>query len=244
MKITEKIWLTLLWAVVLATTVSIARAESELHFEALGGRCTYTEVGDGIWFNVKYDYKLDMRAGCSMLAISSMGRNAGSLALGWRVAYVDMGTAHAFGVYPTVEAEQALPAFDGLSCDPSTMSGCLMRGQVHQSARGFSFGYVAEWTVRGAQLGAEAGGLLYDGEVKIHLNPEPAGTWPRPGWADLRWRGTQATVYIGATVRYKYLLVSARDYGRIRAAQHGCGHCSGVAGGPLRQMLIGLSVPF
>ena len=68
---------------------------------------------------------------------------------------------------------------------------------------------------------------------------------PSNGFAPMNmdWRGYQATPFLGLTARYMDLFVMVRGYSRIRAAEHGCGGCSGVAGKSATQALIGISIP-
>lgn len=224
----------------LALHLGDARAETRL--EALGGECQYTEVGDGIWQNSKYPHALDMRDACALLAVSSITPHAGAMATGWRLAYVTLGKARVDAVFPMVDHEQALPAFNGAACNSSTMSGCLGHGRGFQSARGLSLGYVLEDTVGPIVLGLDVGAFVYEGTFSIAIEREPRSTAAR--WVDFHWTGWQATPYYGANIRYGYLMAMFRVYGRIRAAEHGCGGCSGVANGSGTQVAVGLSVPF
>ena len=121
------------------------------------------------------------------------------------------------------------------------MSGCVGRGRGEQTAKGVSLGYVAEMRVSQAILGVEVGGFLYEGAWTVKITPEAGGTFT-PMLLD--WSGYQFSPYIGLTANYGYLTAMVRVYGSIRAAEHGCGGCSGVAQGRATQALIGITVPF
>jgi hypothetical protein len=49
--------------------------------------------------------------------------------------------------------------------------------------------------------------------------------------------------YLGATLNYGYLMLSARVYTLIRAAEHGT-NMSGPTKGPATQITAGVSIPF
>jgi len=246
-----KLWAAFIVLLLLSGLIIIsipAAAAAGMRFEALGGTCRYSEVGNYIWQNDKYEINKSLSSGCGMLAVSSVPRNAGTVAFGWRVAYTELGTASIMGVYPLVDEEQKLPAFDGAACNPSTASGCLGRGYASQSARGVSAGWVGEWRAGPLLVGGELGLYVYDGEFNVTLYPEPKGArsvdWMSASGTHIRWRGIQATPFVGVTLRHEYLMAMVRVYGNVRAAEHGCGYCSGLAKGPLTQVLVGLSINF
>ena len=214
-------------------------AQAELRFEALGGTCQYTKVGNYIWYNDAYAHRLDMASRCGFFGISSISPVTRTLGHGWRLGYADLGTASTDAIFPMHDSEQPLHP-SGKDCDPITLHGCLGRGIGAQTAKGFSLGYVAELDFDGSIFGLEAGAFVYEGRWQVKVTSESAAFPPM----NFDWRGYQATPYAGLTFRYGYLMAMARVYGRIRAAEHGCGGCSGVANGPGTQVLLGLSVPF
>ena len=211
---------------------------SEWRWEALGGTCKYSAVGDGIWYNSKYPHHIDLSSTCGFIGASKIvaGR-------GWRIGYASLGTARITGRYPVVDAEQALPAFTSKHCNITTWSGCIAEGKAVQSAKGISTGYVVETSKGNNNLGIEGGLFLYDGSFTVDLRP--VGNY-QASWMDkpIHWRGIQLSPYAGVTWRNGILTASARYYGNIRAAEHGCGYCSGLASGGLTQYMIGLSSAF
>jgi len=231
--------LTMLGAV-LTVIHSAGFVAAQMRFEALGGQCQYGKVGNYVWFNEHYDHQLDMTSGCGLIAISKVSEGAGRMHLGWRLAYVDMGAARTNAVFPMLDPEQPFHP-SGANCDPVTWQGCIGRGIGVQTARGISAGVVAEFDVWRARLGAELGIFAYEGIWRVTVQPEPPSNFA--GYST-EWRGPQATPFLGATARYGYGLLMMRAYSRIRAAEHDCVGCSGVAGKAAVQALIGLTFPF
>jgi hypothetical protein len=203
----------------------------------LGGTCNYTKAGNGIWYVEQYPHALDMKVGCVFVGLSSIPHNEGKIAFGWRVGYVDFGKARADAFWPAHDSEHALPRFDGLACDHKTFHGCLARGVGTQTARGLTAGYVAEDKVGQAVIGLELGGYLYEGVWRVDVTPYPVGQYKRQSWqAPIEWRRWRLTPYVGATLRYSYLMVMVRSYASIRAP-------GGLANGLGTQVVAGLSVP-
>lgn len=223
-----------------------ADAQSDLgrqdrRLEVLGGNCRYGKVGNYVWHNTHYEHELDMTSGCALIAVSSVSRGSG-LRLGWRVAYADLGLARANAVFPMRDEDQVSVLPSGTACDPDTGLGCIGRGYGAQNARGISLGYVAEHNLWGSVLGAELGVFGYYGRWRVHVAPEPPSTHDYP--LDIDWAGWQLTPFVGVTFRRGYLIAMLRAYGRVRAAQHGCGGCSGIANSTALQAVVGVSAPF
>lgn len=212
-----------------------------MRFEALGGQCEYSYVGNFVWFNAAYPHDLDMTGSCALVAVSEV--NGERLRTGWRLAYVDTGLARTNSVFPMRDEDQAALTYPtGENCDANTGYGCIGRGYGSQNARGLSLGYVAEHDLWRATMGYEVGLFAYYGTWKVHIAPEAPSTQE---WAlDFDWAGWQLTPFVGVSARYGYAMAMVRFYGRLRAAEHGCGWCSGVANGVGTQALLGLSVPF
>jgi hypothetical protein len=181
-----------------------------------------------------------MASACAFIGMSSVKPSQGRIRHGYRFGYADLGAARTDAVFPMVDAEQASHP-SGTNCNPATFSGCLGRGRGEQQAKGLSLGYVAEMDAAGAILGVEAGGYFYEGSWSVRITSEPPSAFQS---VTLDWRGYQVSPYIGLSARYGYLTAMYRVYGSIRAAEHGCGGCSGVAQGKATQALIGVSVPF
>ena len=223
-----------------------ARAELSLgnlgaRLEMLGGQCKQGKIANGIWFQEQYPHNLDFSSHCAHVGFSFLTESHGPWSFGWRFAYVDLGTMRFDSVF-TMRDDEYLLVYDGANCNPSTMSGCLGHGRGDQRARGVSAGYLTERTVGPFILGAETGLFLYDG--RFHVAIDDKGASSNVGPMQFNWRGYQLTPYVGTTARYGYLLLMAQIYGRVRAAENGCGGCSGFANGPAMKLSAGVSIPF
>ena len=97
---------------------------AESRVEVLGGQCSYGKVGNYVWHNEHYPHTLDLTPGCGLMAISKVEPRTGRTALGWRLAYVDLGTARTNAVFPMLDAEQISVLPDGSRCNASTWYGC------------------------------------------------------------------------------------------------------------------------
>lgn len=224
-----------------AQSLRFDNTTTSLRVEALGGQCEYGKVGHRVWYSDNYWHEMDMKAGCVFLGLSSIDRGQGRMHFGWRVGYTDLGVAKANGIYPTKHEDEIT---DGLNCDPVTQHGCLAKGFGYQTAKGVTAGMVVEFdSIGGSTLGLEGGAFVYYGRFFVDLDTYPVSTASPGAWrAD--WAGWHATPFIGATFRYGYLMGMARRYERVKAAEHDCPACSGVAGKVATQFLLGLSVPF
>lgn len=210
-----------------------------LRVEALGGQCEYGKVGHKVWYSDNYPHELSMRDGCVFLGLSKIDRNHGRMHFGWRLGYTDLGIARAHGIYPTMHEDEIT---DGRNCDQSTQHGCLVKGFGYQTAKGMTAGMVVEFdSFKGSTIGLEGGGFVYYGRWVVDIAPYPDATSRPSGHAD--WSGVMATPFYGATFRYGYLMAMGRNYMRVKAAEHNCAACSGVAGKRATQFLIGLSYP-
>jgi hypothetical protein len=226
---------------VLTLLYSSPRSAAQVRIEVMGGKCHYGKVGNFVWYNEHYQHSLDMSPACGLVGVSKITGAHGYTHLGWRLAYVDMGSARTNAVFPMLDAEQESVLPDGSKCNAATWRGCIGRGVGVQTARGISAGLIAERDVGGGRLGAELGMYVYEGRWRVAVAPEAPSQFQ--GYSE-DWHGLQATPYIGATARYGYAMAMVRSYLRIRAAEHGCVGCSGVAGKTATQALVGLSVPF
>lgn len=217
-------------------------ASEEPRIEALAGGCKQHAVGDGVWWNSNYPYTLDMRSGCAQLSMSEIRSRRGPWGHGMRVAYVNFGSIHANGVYPMRDEEQFTTKPDGMHCNTSNWHGCVGKGVGVQKAEGMSWGYIVERDLGAVTLGGEAGLFVYYSSWRVLIDSYPvAGKF---GPVDMTFEGWQATPFLGATLRYRYLFAQARAYASMKAATHGCSGCSGVTNGTGTQVAAGLSVPF
>ena len=217
-------------------------AHSQPRAELLAGQCQQQTVGSGVWYLDSYPHELSMTSDCGLLAASFPLAKRESYDLGLRVAYVQLGTISVTSSFPMRDDQQASKP-SGANCDPTNnLSGCVGHGVGQQSAQGISVGATAEHTVGSWTFGAEAGGFLYYSVFSTVINASPAGEAFVP--MQLNWGGLQISPYLGVHVRHGWAMVMLRDYGSIRAAEHGCQGCSGFAKGHAMQALAGLSVPF
>ena len=212
---------------------------AELRVEALGGECSYGKVGHKVWYSENYPHELDMKDGCIFLGLSKIDRGQGRMHFGWRLGYVDLGSASAHGIYPTMHEDEIT---NGLNCDKTTQHGCLAKGLGFQTTKGVTAGMVVEFDapMRSA-IGLEGGLFGYYGRWTVDVAGYPDTSNMQHVHMD--WSGWHATPYAGATFRYGYLMAMARSYMRVKAAEHNCEACSGVAGKVATQFLLGISVP-
>ena len=219
-----------------------AQAQEQPRAELLAGQCRQKPIGSGIWYVDGYPHELTMTSNCGLLSASTILLNGMKYDFGLRVALVQLGTIRVNSVFPMREDENAAHP-SGTNCNPAdNLSGCVGHGFGKQSAQGLSLGAIIERSVNSWTFGAEAGGFVYYGEFSTTIHASQAGTAFQT--MHLNWGGWQITPYIGVNVRYGWAMLMLRDYGRIRAAEHGCGGCSGFAQNHAIQALAGFSVPF
>lgn len=226
-----------------AARAELARSALGGRLEVLAGQCRQDKIANGIWFQEGYPHSMDFSSNCAQVGFSFLTGSRGAWSFGWRFAYVDLGTMRFDSTFTMHDTEAAL-GLDGSTCNPVDLTGCLGRGHGEQRSRGLSVGYLTERAIGPVVLGGDAGLFMYDGRFRASINGVgPAGA-PTFGYVHFDWRGFQVTPYLGATVRYGYLFLQARVYGRVRAAEHGCGGCSGFANGSARTLQAGLHSTF
>jgi hypothetical protein len=217
-----------------------ARAEPRL--EALGGVCDQTRSDKGSWWNDHYETSIDLTTRCYQIGVSDRPWTVATYPAGWRIAYVNLGRITTDSVMAARDEDQfSNPS--GAHCNPSTNAGCLIRTVGGGTAYGLSAGLLLEDKLdEQATAGIEAGLLVYHNEFKIAMYRQPGGE-PYARWNEAE--GWLATPYIGANLRYGWLLLSGRMYQRITAHKVGCvGGCSGITKGPALQVNAGVSIPF
>lgn len=218
--------------------LSSAPAKADERAELLAGGCQFAPVGEGVWWQSGYQHELDMSSGCGLAAVSWIEQGRG-----WRLSFVNLGTARFRSVFAMRDEDAALVP-DGSRCNPQTYALCVGQGAGSQTARGVGLGRVYEAELgRGVVGGLELGALLYEGSFAVDVEPHPGSNFARQDWMVMRWSGLELAPFAGASVRYGYFMAEARLYGRIKAREHGCGICSGVAGGLVPQVLVGVSFP-
>ena len=227
--------------VLLFLALSPAHADLGARAEVFGGTCSQNAIGEGIWYQSAYPHTLDLSSGCASVGFSVLTGTSDEWSSGWRFAYVDLGTLRFDSRFAMRDDEQHL-APDGSACNLSTWSGCVGHGVGKQTARGLSIGHLVERDFGSVNLGADIGLFAYEGAFAVDI--EGAGHGAHLSDLSIRWSGWQVTPYIGTMVRYGYAVAGVRWYGRVRAAEHGCGGCSGIANGPAYMTFAGLHVPF
>jgi hypothetical protein len=222
-----------------------ASAGDGIRLELLGGQCQGEPMSDGNWYSHKYPHEFHFRSRCWQVAISEILAKRAGFDLGVRFGYADLGNMGIDALW-WLRDEDFASTPDGLSCTlgiDGNAANCLGNGRIRQRVKGFTFGGLAERQLaRYLRLGVEGGLYLYEGSFQVWVEP-----YPHPdsytGWTN-SYTGIQLSPYFGATLNSGPLMLSARVYTIIRAAEHGCGGCSGPTKGPVRQLTAGLSWPF
>ncbi len=222
----------------LAADVDRVSAGEGVRLEVLGGHCKVQPIGSGVWFQREYPHTLDLTSGCFHVSISEILTRRGKWGYGLRLGYADLGTTRMDSEFAVLDHEQHLVP-NGDNCHPATFSGCKARGRSAQRVQGISFGALAErQTGSRTTVGFEAGIFVYSGSFDVSIDVYGMPTYTR--W-DLHWQGEQLSPYLGVTMQHGHLLMLARVYTAIRAAEHGCGGCSGFTQGPAGFVGIGAS---
>lgn len=209
---------------------------ADFRVEALGGRCLQDATGSGIWYVDTYPHDVATTSSCAFVGLSSVAPGK----LGWRVGLVDLGTIAVTADFPMADSEHAL-SVSGQACDPLTYLGCVGIGSSRQSAMGLSAGFAYEWAALKATIGLEAGVFVYEGRFRTTVEPKAPSNFRS---IQFYWSDYQATPYVGAMLRYEFLMAMLRVYNRVYAQEPNCNGCSGFADGPAQQLLIGFSIPF
>ena len=227
--------------VLLFLTFSPARADILPRAEVFGGTCSQEAIGEGVWYQSAYPHTLDLSSGCASVGFSVLTGTHEEWSFGWRFALVDLGTLRFDSKFAMRDVDQPLHP-DGSACDTTTWAMCLGHGVGKQTARGFSVGHLVERDFGGVNVGVDGGLFMYEGAFAVDIHG--AGHGAHLPDLSIRWSGWQVTPYIGTMVRYGYAVAGVRWYGRVRAAEHGCGGCSGIANGPAHMTFAGVSLPF
>lgn len=225
----EYFWIALAALLALFVHFKPAHAGEGVRLELIGGQCKVHPIGTGIWFQREYPHTLELASGCFQISISEILMRRGKWGYGLRLGYVDLGTARMDSEFAVLDQEQHLVP-NGADCNQVTFSGCKARGRSAQRTQGFTLGALVERrTGSRTTLGLEGGLFVYSGsfDVTVDVHGMPQDT----RWV-LHWQGEQISPYFGATLQNGHLFMLARVYTQIRAAEHGCGGCSGFTKGP------------
>ena len=162
---------------------------------------------------------------------------------GLRVGYVDLGRVHVRAIW-WMRDEDFHRKPDGHSCDPVTMKDCLGRGALWQRVKGFTLGGLLERElIPHLRVGGEGGLYVYEGSFQVSVQPFPHPHTYQGGTSKV-FSGWQLSPYLGLTVNSGYFMLAARRYFVIRAAEHGCGGCSGPTRGEVDMVYAGLQAHF
>ncbi|MGH9697938.1 MAG: hypothetical protein ACRD52_00595 [Candidatus Acidiferrales bacterium] len=198
------------------------------------GQSHFSQVDDDIWFtrHGNYPFSNNLTTDSAALGLSGdvTGLRWGKTQLGWRIWMVDLGNTSNTAVWSRDEqaylrGDYSLPAYN--------------EGNGTGSAYGVTVGPKLEYLLTNdLSLGVETGVFLYRASWTEEVRVIGHSQWTRmsecPNCAGAH---TALTAYLGATVRYRWLFASARYYRHV----HGM---NSMFGGPVRQFLAGVSVPF
>jgi hypothetical protein len=227
----------------LALHLAPAHAGEGVRLEVLAGQCQGERLPDGNWWSAHYPHELDLKSGCYQISISELLGTWRGWDTGLRLAYVDMGRMHVRAIW-WLRDEDFHRRPDGHSCDPSTFKDCLGRGTLWQEVKGFTVGGLLERElITSLRVGAEGGLFVYEGSFQITVRPFPRDD-TYIGWTSKVFSGWQLSPYLGVTVNSGYFMLAARRYYVIRAAEHGCGGCSGPTRGEVDMVYAGLQAHF
>jgi len=227
-------------AAILVSVAFITRAHASglrsLHIEATIGRSQFSLLADNDWWQSYMPHRERLRSTAWQLGISKTfdAFDGEPYAVGWRVAYVDLGKAsNAADWNSDVNFNAGVK-----SCDP-----WCAHSTSHWRAMGVSLGPVIEAHVAEVTLGAELGAFLYRSGGQVEYQT----TTGRELFADgntgicdvpYSWHRTN---YAGLNVRYKWAYVAFRQY---RDIQTETGDKMGLLGGRTNTVTLGVSIPW
>ena len=214
--------------IIAATLLAASSAVNAGDFEVDYGLCKYTRPAEGIWWNSKYQTRMDLRTGCGQ--IGYLSERSGT---GFRLAYVNLGATQWDNVAAKRDDEQHLK-LSGKFCSKSTGKGCLATYAGSQRVEGLSLGVTHAWE----HVNVEAGVLGYYSEVHIFHQPQYTKTMNTFRFTAVNW-----TPYIGAQVRAGMFHISARVYNDLQSVGK-CGDCLGGTNGAMYQITAGIHKEF
>lgn len=199
------------------------------------GQSHFALHGDGTWYQSDWPYSNDLRGNVVQLGLSKHfdAFDGEPYAMGWRVAYVDLGDTSNSAQWVT----DAAFAAHATHCNP------CWHGTSHWHVAGVSAGGTLDWNALPgrATVGVEAGWYLYrsGGQVDytqtVGCSADCSNSYVVPdSW--------HSTPYVGIEARYGYAFAALREYKRIDT-QTG-GQIGLLGGGSTKQVTIGVSYPF
>jgi hypothetical protein len=237
-----------LFAALLYALAGAALAEG-VRAELSVGTCRYGRAQDGSWWSERYRHDFDYTVRCGIAALSAAPWKLGRGSIGWRVAWVDLGTAKAdTDRLARDDEDQSGIRHNGDECNAETWQGCVGRWEQRGSAHGVSIGLLAERTHGRTTIGMEAGMYRFKSAWVVH------GTLPAPGTcaacpiALLHWdmaRAWHTTPYIGVMAEHRGWFAQLRRYSAIYASRAKVDPLMhGAIGGPLVQITAGYTWKF
>lgn len=232
----------MLLAALLIAGAAHADDEGSLRLELMGGQCQHRLAVDASWHYEYggYETNMNLRPKCLQLGISVMPFKYRDLRWGFRVAYVDLGKIIADNTYPVDELEYFHAKDEGREVNSETA-----RFHAQGGARGLTIGLASEYPLwRELQVGPEIGAAGLYTTWHTQFNHAQA---VNEGCRTVDWAcadGLHWTVYAGVTVRWQWLMISARRYFNVLTSQSEKNPLFiGPTTGPVDSILIGLSIP-
>jgi hypothetical protein len=158
--------------------------------------------------------------------------------LGWKIGYADLGRITADNLVTNVDGETYDPT---KPCNQATASNCLARVKGNGWIRGELLGLTLGRKFGDVTPELEIGRFFYRSRWTADITNIQ---WCAPAGCGAQFRstdgGTQnnSTIYYGATLRYKFLYLSAREFQNVSEGQ------TGLTGGRARTATIGVSIDF
>ena len=214
-----------------------AQADTGLRLEVGTGLSQHAKRRDGLWYQSEYPNEHNLRVAAGQIGVSWFPSDwfppDSRWHMGWRVAYVSLGTSSGSAIALEDEQDRG----KGLPCDSQTRRGdCLARFDQQTSVRGLSLGPVFERALGSIVASVEGGAYLGYSKVHAHrtsiTSPEQADVDIVTQWVPTPWW------YLGAGARYRYVTLDGRMYQNLSA--------SGGFQGPryAYTLMLGLSIPF
>jgi len=223
--------LTLGWIVILMILALLTPNPANAQRLELGVGSTRYGTTDGIWYQSTYPHSNDLTGSSQFIGWSApfaeRWQALPPTRFGWRAAAVHLGSFSNSAYWEPDEAFFHPGTFP--RCDVVRLSDCW-NGDGSGDVWGVSLGLTIERDFGGLTLGAEGGSFLYYGKW--------TQTWRAPNNASsgvLQMTETHLTPYVGVNARYGYAFVMLRGYKGVHA---------GLADRVLRQVVVGVSIPF